>query len=310
MTTPLTRARRLRPGDTVRLVAPSGPPKAGAVAAGIAELESWGLVVQCPDRIFDGRGYLAGDDEARAAELVEALADPDVAGIFCARGGYGAGRMVDLVDFETARHNPKPVVGYSDITVLHQALYVRAGLAGVHGPVVTTFAAGHGRGTAEALRNAVMTADPVTVEVREDEPGTVLTCGEAPVSGPLLGGNLSLVVDAVGTSTCPDYAGAIVFLEEVNEEPYRVDRMLTQLRRSGVFEGVAGFALGQFTDCADSDWDVTVEDVLRDLLGAFGVPILGGLPLGHGPDPMTVPFGTVATLDPVAGRLTVESAVA
>ncbi|MFD0555455.1 muramoyltetrapeptide carboxypeptidase [Stackebrandtia endophytica] len=308
MTLDLIRPPALAPGDTVRVVAPSGPVDPAKAAPGLALLESWGLAVQVSDRIYRRWGYLAGEDRDRAKELNDALADPEVAGIFCARGGYGVSRIIDDIDFGAARANPKVVVGYSDITVLHQGLYVHAGVAAVHGPVVTTFQFDHDGQTAVAWRNAVMSTDPIVIRRDPAETTAAVASGE-PVAGPLLGGNLSLVVDAVGTPTCPDYTGAIVFLEEVHEEPYRIDRMLTQLLRSGAFDQVAGFALGQYTDCDDTGWGVDVTQVLRDRLGELGVPMLGGLRLGHGDNPLAIPFGTPARLDPEAGTLTATAAV-
>lgn len=308
-TTPVTRPPRLRRGDTVRLVSPSGPPRPGRLDTGIALLRSWGLDVEVSSHSYDRYGYLAGDDATRSAELNAALRDPRVRGVFCNRGGYGATRMIDTIDFAAVRADPKPVVGYSDITAVFNALYVRAGIAALHGPVTISFKPDTDPMVGEALRSAVMTDAPVTLRPHPDEPTGALTQGTAAVSGRLLGGNLSLVVDAVGTDSCPDYTGAILFCEEINEEPYRLDRILTQLRRSGTLAGIVGIALGQFTKCTDDDWDWDVVDVLRDRLGDLGVPILGGLRFGHGADPMTVPFGTTATLDPVAGTLTAEAAV-
>ena len=271
-------------------------------------LKRWGLEVQVSDRVYDRHGFLAGDDEARAREFNDALADPEVKGIFCARGGYGVSRIVDRIDFAAARAHPKPVVGYSDITVIHQGLYRYARMAGVHGPVLTTFHSDHDTETAEHLKQAVMSTAPVEVRRVVTETTASLTQG-ASVTGPLLGGNLSLVVDAVGTGTHLDYRGAIVLLEEIGEEPYRVDRMLTQLLRSDSFDGVAGFALGQYTACDDNGWGVDITTVLADRLGPLDVPILGGLPLGHGDNPRSVPLGTQATLNPTGGLLTVTSAV-
>ncbi|MGH8877969.1 MAG: S66 peptidase family protein [Stackebrandtia sp.] len=303
------RPPRLRPGDTVRLVSPSGPPLPEKTEAGVSLLKSWGLQVQVSDHAFDRYGYLAGNDDIRAAEFNAALRDAEVRGLFCTRGGYGVTRMVDSVDFAAAARDPKPVVGYSDITALFNALYVHSGITGVHGPVMTTVGTGQDPAVGEALRTAVMTDEPVVLSPHPAEATGALTRGETVVSGRLLGGNLSLVVDAVGTSSCPDYDGAILFCEEVNEEPYRLDRILTQLRRAGTLDGIVGIALGQFTGCADADWDWDVLDVLRDRLNDLGVPILGGLRFGHGTDPLTVPFGTMATLDPVTRILTAGAAV-
>lgn len=309
MTSPIVRPAALRPGDIVRLVSPSGPPQEEKTAAGIALLESWGLTVEVSEHAYDRMGYLAGTDEVRAAEFNAALRDPKVRAVVCTRGGYGATRMVDHVDFDAVARDPKLVVGYSDITALHGALYSRCGLVSVHGPVASTFANGHSDVVAAEWRDALTSIDPIIVTPSDDEETKVLTRGDAPVSGPLLGGNLSLMGDAVGTPTQPDYTGAVVFCEEINEEPYRVDRILTQLRRSGAFDGIAGIVFGQFTDCVDDDWSWDVVDVLRDRFADFDVPMLGGLPLGHGADPMTVAFGAEAVLDPVSRVLTVQPAV-
>ena len=308
MTCDVIRPPALKPGDTVRVVAPSGPVDPEKAAPGLAILESWGLNVEVPERIYARSGYLAGDDAARAAEFNDALHDDRVAGIFCARGGYGVSRIAGRIDFAAAATSPKPVVGYSDITVIHQGLHRHGRVASVHGPVVTTFQFDHDEVTARSWRDAVMSAEPVVVPSEASETTRPMTRGGS-ADGRLLGGNLSLVVDAVGTGTQLDYRGAIVLLEEVNEEPYRIDRMLTQLLRSGAFDDVAGFALGQFTGCDDTGWGVDVCDVLTDRLGSLGVPILGGLPLGHGDNPRAVPLGTRARIDPAAGTLTVTSAV-
>lgn len=305
----VVRPQALRPGDTVRIISPSGPASRKKTKNGIALLESWGLRVDVPDRAYDSLAYLGGEDNVRVAQLNQALADPEVRGVICSRGGYGASRIIDRVDTNAAAIDPKPVVGYSDVTALLNTLYVRSGLAGIHGPMLSSFATDHAVDTSESLRKALMSPHPVVIAQRESETTTALTTPSDRVTGRLLGGNLSLIVDAVGTASCPDYSGAIVFFEEINEEPYRVDRILTQLLRSGAFDNVAGFAIGQFTKCVDDDWSWDIIDVLRDRLAGLNVPILGGLPFGHGDDPLTVPFGTEATLDTKAGTLTAQSAV-
>lgn len=294
----------LVPGDTVRVVSPSGPPTRERVAAGVALLESWGLRVEFAPHAFDRHGYLAGTDEDRVADLNAALRDERVRGVICSRGGYGTTRIIDRVDFAAARRDPKPVTGYSDITALFQGLYIHSGISAVHGPVLTTFATDHDPGTVESFRRALMSDEPLIVTARDTEETARLTTGDTTVTGRLLGGNLTLVADAIGTGTLPDLTGAIVYLEEIDEAPYRADRILTQLLRSGALDTVSGFALGQFTSCTDPDGDRTIVDVLHDRLGGLGVPILGGLPFGHGDNPRTLPYGTTAALDPVAGVLT------
>ncbi len=309
MATDVIRPQALRPGDTVRIVSPSGPVSRKKTKAGIALLESWGLQVDVPDRAYDSLAYLGGEDEVRVAQLNEALADPDIRGVICSRGGYGASRIVDDIDTDAAAADPKPVVGYSDITAVLNALYARSGITGIHGPMLSSFATDHAPCTAESIHKALMSPHPIVIAQRDGETTAPLSTSSRTVTGRLLGGNLSLMVDAVGTPSCPDYANAIVFFEEINEEPYRVDRILTQLLRSGAFENVAGFAVGQFTKCVDDDWSWDILDVLRERLSGLGVPILGGLPFGHGDDPLTVPFGTQATLDTKARTLTAQSAV-
>ncbi|GAB2963921.1 LD-carboxypeptidase [Micromonospora polyrhachis] len=261
----------------------------------------------CRPNVYARQGYLAGGDELRAADINTAFADPDVRGILCTRGGYGAQRVVDQIDMATVRRNPKVVAGFSDITALQFALWRGARLASVHGPGAAWLDARTPPKSAESLRTALMSTEPVTVtRMPTEETAPVLVPGTA--TGPLIGGNLCLVVSSLGTPDMPDLAGAILLIEDVEEPPYKVDRMLTQLRRAGVLDKLAGVAVGQFTNCAD-DWPVTVADVLTERLGDLGVPVLGGLPIGHGLGQLTVPIGVPATLNASAGTLVVSPAV-
>ncbi|QDY09923.1 LD-carboxypeptidase [Micromonospora sp. HM134] len=297
----------LREGDTVLLVSPSGPTRPERVARGIELLTGWGLRPQVAPNAYARRGYLAGDDALRAADLNAAFADPHVRGVICTRGGYGAQRVVDLIDMAAVRRDPKVVAGFSDITALQFALWRGARLAGVHGPGAAWVDERTPLRSAESLHAALMTTAPLTVTaVPGEETYPVRVPGRA--VGRLLGGNLCLITATLGTPDMPDLTGAVLLVEEVQEPPYKVDRMLTHLRRAGVLDGLAGVAVGQFTDCADG-WDTTVVDVLTDRLGDLGVPVLGGLPIGHGPGQLTVPVGTSATLDATAGTLTTTPAV-
>ncbi|TDC84469.1 LD-carboxypeptidase [Micromonospora sp. KC606] len=297
----------LRPGDTVMLVSPSGPTRPERVARGVELLTGWGLRPVPAPNAYARRGYLAGDDALRAADLNTAFTDPQVRGVICTRGGYGAQRIVDLIDMAAVRRDPKVVAGFSDITALQFALWRGARLAGVHGPGAAWRDDRTPLRSAESLHAALMTTAPVTVHaVAEEETYAVRVPGRA--EGPLLGGNLCLITASIGTPDMPDLRGAVLLVEEVQEPPYKVDRMLTHLRRAGVLDGLAGVAVGQFTDCADG-WDTTVVDVLAERLGDLGVPVLGGLPIGHGPSQLTVPVGTPAVLDATAGTLTITPAV-
>jgi muramoyltetrapeptide carboxypeptidase len=216
-------------------------------------------------------------------------------------------RVVDGLDYAAVRADPKVVVGFSDITALQLGLWRGARLATVHGPGAAWLDERTPPASADSLRAALMTDAPVVVPAdARAETGTVRVGGRG--AGVLLGGNLSLLTATLGTPDFPDLTGALLLLEEVAEPPYKVDRMLTHLLRAGVLERVAGIAVGQFTDCAD-EWAVDVADVIAERLGGLGVPVLGGLPVGHGYGQVTVPLGVPADLDVAAGTLTVQPAV-
>jgi muramoyltetrapeptide carboxypeptidase len=303
----LLRPPALRAGDVAMIVSPSGPTRPDRVERGVALLTGWGLrVVEAP-HVYGRAGYLAGPDERRLADLNLALADPEVRAVLCTRGGYGTQRIVDGIDLVAVRRDPKVVLGFSDITALQLALWRGARLATVHGPGAAWVDERTGAESAQSLREALMTAGPVVIRARPQEETAPVRFGGA-ATGTLLGGNLSLLTSTVGTVDMPDLRGAILLLEEIGEPPYKVDRMLLHLRRAGALAGLAGVAVGQFTDCADG-WPTSIVDVLVDHLGPLGVPVLGGLPIGHGPNQLTVPLGVPATVDVAAGTLTAESAV-
>jgi muramoyltetrapeptide carboxypeptidase len=300
---------RLEPGNRVRFVSPASTPDRELVARGVEVLTGWGLQVEIGDHAFDTLGYLAGTDEDRVADLNDAFRDPGVRAVFATTGGKGAYRIADRLDFDAVRLDPKPLVGFSDITALHLALWKELGLVGIHGPFVNWYEPYCGPDCAEAFRRALMTTDEIVVRQDPTELSAALTGGDA-VTGFLMGGHLDTVRCAIGTDLC-SLDGAILLIEANRGSGLgMVDRSLTQLRRSGLLDGLRGVAVGQITGFEDdeiNDW--TVLDVLRDGLAKLGVPVLGGLPIGHGPQPATVPLGTMASLDPVAGTLTVAPGV-
>jgi muramoyltetrapeptide carboxypeptidase len=309
----------LQTGDMVAVASPAGPASPDLVASGIALLRSWGLRPVPTSHAFDQRGYLAGSDTDRASDLNEAFANPEIRAVVMTRGGYGCQRIVDRIDMAAVARDPKPVVGFSDVTALQLALWRGARLAGVHGPGAAWRQERTGAESAQSLQNALMTTEPV---VLKQDPGATTalvsrlgaTGLPGTVTGPLLGGNLTLLATSLGTADFPDLTGAVLLLEDVDEAPYRVDRMLTQLRRSGVLAALAGVAVGQFTRCHDQSavaqtTPTDVTEVLADRLGDLGIPVLGGLPIGHGNDQLTVPVGVPATLDVPALTLTVAPAV-
>lgn len=298
----LTRPRRLREGDRVVVVAPAGPVDPERLEAGCAILTSWGLdVVKAAhvtdvDERFD---YLAGADADRAADVQAAWLDPSVSGVLCARGGYGVQRLLDHLDWEAMRAvEPKVLSGYSDITALHTAFSTQLGVATLHAPMIAAGSFAEEGRSAEQFRKTLF--DPESTLLLTSPTAETLVSGTA--RGVTVGGCLSLLAADVGSATARAGArGAIVVLEDVEEDLYRVDRMLTQLLRSGWFDGVAGIALGSWADCEDG-----VRDLALDRLGALGVPMVWELGVGHCPVTLTVPLGVSATLDADAATLTLD----
>ncbi|GAA3724541.1 LD-carboxypeptidase [Plantactinospora mayteni] len=297
----------LRPGDRVRLVAPARPADPNLLGRGVQILESWGLTVELGAHVYDQHGWFAGTDEARLADLRAAFTDPGIRGVFTCRGGYGAQRIVDRFDVSGVGADPRVFVGFSDMTSLHGRLWRAARTTTFYGPLMNWSDARTGPASIESLRRAVMTTDPVTITRNPAESSAgVLVPGVA--SGVLLGGTLTMLGTSVGARDFPDLTGAILLIEDVDEAPYSVDRMLTQLLRVGALDGIAGVAVGQFVNSVGvAGYDLGT--VLRERLGGLGVPVLGGLPLGHGQDQLTVPLGVKATIDAEAGTLVTEPGV-
>jgi len=299
------RPGRLGAGATVAVVAPSGPAvDEDRVRRGAAVLEGLGLRMVLGAHARDAAGYLAGADQDRAADLLDALERPDVDAVIALRGGYGALRTVLALDpgrlSALADVAPKPVVGFSDTTVLHAVLGRAAGWVTFHGPGVTSLATAT-PSAIEALREALCDAGPVAVD------GAPVLPGRA--EGILVGGCLSLVASLLGTPWALDLDGAVLLLEEVDERPYAVDRMLTSLLAAGALERVAGVVLGAFTRCEAGGPGPTVDEVLRERLAPLGVPVLAGLPVGHERDAVTLPLGVRAVVDADGGRLEVAGGV-
>jgi muramoyltetrapeptide carboxypeptidase len=293
-----TRPRRLRAGDTVAIVAPSGPPPPELVESSVAVLQDWGLRVRVGKHVLDRHPdlpYLAGLDAHRAADLQDAWCDPDVAAVICARGGYGTMRMVDLLDWDAmAEAGPCVFTGSSDITTLHAAIGERLDVVTVFSPI--TAGTSFDQTAQKYLRTTLFEPESML----ELTGPTVATMNHGSATGVLVGGNLSLLSSCVGMAgPAPD--GSIVLLEDVNEEPYQLDRMLTQLLRAGWFTGVAGIALGSWSGCGEPS---DVYAVMADLLGGLGIPTVWELGFGHVPAQLTIPLGVEATLDADAGTLT------
>lgn len=302
------RAPALRPGDAVVVLATSGPVSPGLLDDGVRALEGLGLKPEVLDSARAGTdhlggGYLAGDDASRAADITHALADPAYRGVFCARGGYGTQRVLEMINWDLVDPDmPRVVVGFSDVTALLEAVAVRLGWASLFGPMVSGEGFRPGGYSFDTLARVLF--EPDAVRLMRFRGARSLAPGVA--SGVTLGGTVSLLASSIGTPTSLPAHGAIVLLEDIDEEPYRLDRLLTQLRRSGYFDNVAGIIAGSFTNCGDP---ALVDRLLLDRLGDLGVPILAGADIGHGIDQQTFPVGIVAELDATEGLLRLESPV-
>ncbi|MGW7364457.1 S66 peptidase family protein [Streptomyces sp. NPDC054841] len=293
--TPLTRPARLVPGARIAVVASSGPIPAERLEAGLDILRGWDLEPVVMPHVLDEHpqlGYLAGEDEARARDLQDAWCDPTVSAVICARGGYGAQRMVDLLDWEAIRAAaPKVFIGYSDVTALHEAFAVRAGLSTLHGPMAAAATFLKDTRTQESLRATLF--EPESVRTLGLETARTLVPGHA--SGITLGGCVSLLAAELGTPHArPSARGGLLLIEDVGEEPYRLDRILTQLLRSGRLDGVTGIALGSWEECGPYE---EVQALMRDRLGGLGVPVVEELGFGHSATALTMPLGVPAVLD-------------
>ncbi|WNW10939.1 LD-carboxypeptidase [Pseudomonas sp. DTU_2021_1001937_2_SI_NGA_ILE_001] len=294
----------LSPGDAVALVSPAGPVEPARIEAAAAELENWGLRPKVYPHAFERHSFYAGTDADRLADLNHALADPQIRAVICNRGGYGVQRILGQLDLAAVHRDPKLVVGFSDITALHGLLWAQARLATVHGPVANQLQPGNPYG--DGLRQVLMSREPVRLLAdREAATGSVRTSGRA--SGRLLGGNLAILGTCVGTPFMPDLEGAILLLEDVGEAAYRIDRMLTHLGNCGLLQRLAGVAVGDFSVPAGAGGAITPAHVLQERLGGLGIPVLGGLPVGHGQVNQAVPLGTEAVLDADAGTLQVAT---
>ena len=295
---------RIRTGDTVGVVAPAGALQEDRLEAGVRVVEGWGLRVVLGDAVRDRRAYLAGSDEARLADLQRMLDDPGIRAILCARGGYGSQRLLPSLDLHLFEQNPKPIVGYSDATALLNAT-VAHGIVAVHGPMVADDIARGLPARSEAWLRRLLTDAEYLWEAEVPE-----TVRPGHATGPLVGGCLSVLASTLGTRWAPDTAGAVLFLEDVGERPFRLDRLLTHLRQAGKLDHVAGVVFGTLSTCPVVDGIGPLE-VVRSCFADAPYPVGFGLPAGHHAsdaaeldgENLALPLGVRVTLDTTRGRL-------
>lgn len=295
----------LPPGGTIAIVGPASRIDKETVRAAKQLLEQKGYKVKLGEALHGpGLVNLAGSDEARAADFNRAVNDPEVDAILCARGGYGAPRLLDRLDYDALRRRPKPVIGYSDITALHMAILAKSNVVALHGPMLKELVGGHHGSayTREQFWHAVGSCKPLG-KLKPPPGGPALSvwrAGEA--TGELMGGNLTLLAALAGTPYALQGRGRVLLIEDVIDEPYRTDRMLAQLRLAGAFDGVRAVLVGAFIARDNQAAPRQLEQVLKDYFLPLQVPILANVPCGHGKDSATFPLGVPVrvTTDPPA----------
>ncbi len=315
--TRLLKPERLCLGDTIGIIAPaSAPPDPKAVDLAAVALEKFGFRPKLGKNVRARLGFLAGTDRERAADVMQMFTDKKVKAIICLRGGYGASRILDRLDYAVIRRNPKIFAGYSDITALHFALAKKANLISIHAPMLNgeLQAKDLPEFTRKSFFKTVMEAKAAggICNGYQEKTATILCGGVA--EGRLIGGNLSLICSAIGTPFIPSLKGTILFFEDISEKPYRLDRMLTQLLNGGILKQVAGVAVGVNRKCDDHSANKTGEyrqsaaDVVKERLSSLRVPVVTGLPFGHVDLNATLPVGVKARLDGNEGDLIITEA--
>ena len=311
----LLRPKRLKAGQTVALISPSSGLTMDQINKAIDNMNSLGLKPKLGKFADRSNGFLAGTDAQRVEDIHWAFTDPSIDAVWCLRGGYGLSRILTQIDFAKIRGNPKPFIGYSDITALHVAIHQRTGLVTFHGPVATSTLSDYTKD--HVIKTLFNGTAPDKISISPDNAANtnllykthVITSGKA--RGQLIGGNLSLLTAEAGTPfALKDVRGKILFTEDVGEKPYRIDRMFVQLKQSVDLRSCAGIALGIFADCDAPEGSPTVIDVVKDQFSDLGIPVMYGLSFGHIRDQFTLPLGVNAELDTASATVTLlESCV-
>jgi len=303
----LIKPPRVRPGDRVGLVSPATAAfETEQTRIWVEALESLDLEVVLGDNYFGQHGYFAGEDAARASDINTFFREPDIRMIF-ARGGWGSPRLLPLLDYDMIRENPKVLLGYSDATALITAIHVKTGLVTFHGPSpLNVFSAEHFRrvvmnGEHYTLSNPNFLTENTLVQTEN----LIRTISGGKASGPILGGNLSLLTAVTGSGYLPEWEGAILFIEDVDESVYRVDRMMTELALSGVLDKIRGFVFGRCTECGPGGGygSLTMEQMVAEHIRPLGIPAFSGTMIGHIDEQFTIPLGIQVEIDADAGTI-------
>lgn len=313
----LRKPKALKPGDVAGLISPSTFVSDPDLLIKVTRtMEHFGLKPRIGKNVRRKWGYAGGTIQERLDDLHAMFADPEVKGVFCIRGGYAAGHLLDKIDYALIERNPKVFIGYSDITALHLAITRKTGLVTFHGPVTTSAFTAYSQ---DCYRRALFNTSPLGVLTNPRENNslrpqhTLRTIVGGKARGRLVGGNLSLIAATMGTPYEIETRGKILFIEDVDEQVYSLDRMLTNLRLSGKLQQAAGIIWGECADCGPKQFkpsfvegNFSLGEMVDNLFGDLNVPVLSGLTIGHTSDQLTLPYGVMATLDADAGTLTIE----
>jgi len=285
--------KRIKQGDVLGICAPSARFNTEKFNKGIQVLKNLGFTVKIPNEIFMKKRYLAGEDLLRADMINRIYSDSDIDAIICARGGYGALRVLELLDWNVINQNPKPFIGYSDSTAILLSIMANSNNIAIHGPNVVSLADA-GKETIESFYLTLTGALTKLIinPMQIIQPGTC--------SGTLKGGNLSTIAHLLGTRFQPDFHGAVLFIEDVGEPAYKIDRMLTQMKMAGLFEGVKGVIIGTFEKCENQ---LYIDEILFEVFEDYNVPVLSGLAAGHGKINLSLWMGTPITMDTASGTI-------
>lgn len=295
--------RALKEGDTLGLIAPASPIYEESVFDEmLVNLTDLGFELKLGKHVRNRNGYLAGTDAERLEDLMNMFKDPEVDGIMCIRGGWGCNRILTDIDYDVIRANPKVFCGFSDITSLHMAFYEKSDLYTFHGPVGKSV---WNSFTTDAFKSIIWNGEQIEYTIPESsEDHFVITEGKA--EGILLGGNLSVLVSMIGSEYLPSFEGAILFLEDIGESVYRIDRMLTQLKLAGVLDQLSGFVFGKCTECSAGNNSLTLEQVFDDHIKPLGIPAFYGAMISHEDDNITIPFGMNGAIDAASQTISIK----
>lgn len=294
----------LQQGDTVMIIAPAGPPSIEGILTGKQILEQMGLSVITGQSVYEKHGYLAGNDAIRLQDLHESFANPAVKAVFCARGGYGSGRLLPHIHYELIQNNPKIFWGYSDITALHIAFAQYAKLITFHGPMIDELGKGIDSLSCSSF-NQLFHPSSIILQAAE----CLVSSSTCTISAPLIGGNLTVLTSTLGSPYEIHTTNKIVLLEDIGEEPYRIDRMLNQLRLAGKFDDCAGVIFASCHNCISSKHSVSLQNILYDHLSPYHIPVLYGVPIGHIQPNIGIPLGVTVTINTARNTLLIPPGI-